>query len=142
MSTNKWFNVVLFLGGFVIAFIGMGIDSFFIKFIGFFTIIYGQGLNIAQIDRELMIAKEIELSSIEKKILFPFQPNLFYRNTVIAQRVWTYYFTIGFIIYTFKRDQMFIIIALLIQIIIYIILYFFLDFTTRKSFSLNLNFRS
>ena len=135
---NKRLNFILNLLEFSTAFMGLislGAMNFILSFICFFTGIYLTGFRISQIDRRQMIAKDIKLSLFEKKLLFPFEPNWFYRDTVIAQRIWVYYTIFVVVLAIIKRESLIFLLGIMGQLGLWIILYIFLDFNHRKSYS-------
>jgi len=138
MKTDKRLNVILTLielAMLPMMLITLGTRNFLLSFVCYFISVYLRGFDIARIDKRQMIAKDIKLSSFEKKILFPFEPNLFYRDTVIAQRIWVYYTALVLIVFIVTGDSSIFLPAIIIQIGLWFFLYFIFDFTGRKVFS-------
>jgi len=138
MKNNKRLRVVLTLielAMFPAVLFSAGFGNFMLSFICHFIGLYLHGLYISRIDRRLMIAKDIKLSAYEKKILFPFEPNLFYRDTVIAQRILVCYAVLVMVVFIVTGDSIIFIPAVIIQTGLWIFLYIIFDFTGRKVFS-------
>ena len=101
-------------------------------FITIWLISYAHNIIVAEVDMSARLATT-KLSLWEKRLLFPFQPNLFTRKTILAQRIWSYFTILVITVSIIMWEQAILGLGVLIQIPLYIILAFTCDLHTRKS---------
>ena len=129
---SKGIHILLLILGIIMGFVGIVLNAL-ITFIGCWLISCALGIEIAKIDRRILLAK-VKLPLWEKKLLFPFQPNLFSETTIFSQRMYTYYAVIILLIYLFfNKDSQFILRASIGQVGLWAFSYIFLGMYVRKS---------